>query len=81
MTKTYARRYLLVDHHGRGLGQRTAAFGQYLDVARIAHQVEGGQISQHVGQPAQRGAGLLPGFGPLVAGGAEGDKVVYLIGP
>ncbi len=80
LAEAHSGRHALVNDEGRRFGQRAAAFGADQDVAGIAHEVERGQIAQHVGQPAQRGAGLLPGFGLAVAAGAKGDEVVELVG-
>ena len=70
----------LVDNHGGSLCEGVHPFCTHLDVARVAHEEERSQVAQHVGQSAQRRAGLLPRLGTFVAAWTEGNQIFYLVG-
>ena len=57
-----------------------ACLGQRPQVARVAHEEEGGNIAQRIRQPAQSRARPTGRFGALVAGRTQRDQILQRVG-
>ncbi len=80
LRKPQALRKAIVERDGRPLGLARSDLHHRSQVARIAHQIQRGDVAQRIAEATERAARPAGGFGALVACRAQGHEIVKLVG-